>query len=65
LMSSYGNLKQSTSPKKLKENLLYIKEIMTKIENDPVASSFYYNTSSGTAPLQTQATGRAQVGEPY
>ena len=65
LMSSYGNLKQSTSPKKLKENLLYIKKIMTKIENDPVASSFYYNTSSGAAPLQTQATGGAQVGEPY
>jgi hypothetical protein len=65
LMSSYGNLKQSTSPKKLKENLLYIEKIMTKIENDPVASSFYYNTSGGTAPLQTQATGKAQVGEPY
>ena len=65
LMAAYGNIKQSTSPKKLKENLLYIKEIMTKIENDPVASSFYYNTSSGTAPLQTQATGGAQVGEPY
>lgn len=65
LMSSYGNLKQSTSPKKLKENLLYIEKIMTKIENDPVASSFYYNTSSGAAPLQTQATGGAQVGEPY
>ena len=65
LMAAYGNIKQSTSPKKLKENLLYIKEIMTKIENDPVASSFYYNTSSGAAPLQTQATGGAQVGEPY
>jgi hypothetical protein len=65
LMSSYGNLKQSTSPKKLKENLLYIEKIMTKIENDPVASSFYYNTSGGTAPLQTQATSGAQVGEPY
>jgi hypothetical protein len=65
LMAAYGNIKQSTSPKKLKENLLYIKEIMTKIENDPVASSFYYNASSGAAPLQTQATGGAQVGEPY
>ena len=65
LMAAYGNIKQSTSPKKLKENLLYIKEIMTKIENDPVASSFYYNTSGGAAPLQTQATGGAQVGEPY
>jgi hypothetical protein len=65
LMAAYGNIKQSTSPKKLKENLLYIKEIMTKIENDPVASNFYYNTSGGTAPLQTQATGGAQVGEPY
>jgi hypothetical protein len=65
LMAAYGNIKQSTSPKKLKENLLYIKEIMTKIENDPVASSFYYNASGGTAPLQTQATGGAQVGEPY
>jgi len=65
LMAAYGNIKQSTSPKKLKENLLYIKKIMTKIENDPVASSFYYNTSGGTAALQTQATGGAQVGEPY
>jgi hypothetical protein len=65
LMAAYGNIKQSTSPKKLKENLLYIEKIMTKIENDPVASSFYYNTSGGTAPLQTQATGGAQVGEPY
>jgi hypothetical protein len=65
LMSSYGNLKQSTSPKKLKENLLYIKKIMTKIENDPVASSFYYNASGGAAPLQTQATGGVQVGKPY
>ena len=65
LMAAYGNIKQSTSPKKLKENLLYIEKIMTKIENDPVASSFYYNTSGGTAPLQTQATSGAQVGEPY
>jgi hypothetical protein len=63
LINAYGNIDQSTSPDRLKKNLLEIKRIMTKIENDPVASSFYYGQS---APAnQPAAQGGTQVGEPY
>jgi len=61
LINAYGNIQQSTSEKRLRENLLTIKRIMTKIENDPVASSFYYNTAT---PV-TEQSGGTTVGEPY
>ena len=47
LMNAYGNLNQSTSPDLLRQNLLNIKRIMTKIENDPVASAAYYGSAGG------------------
>jgi len=47
LMNAYGNLNQSTSPDLLRRNLLSIKRIMTKIENDPVASAAYYGGAGG------------------
>jgi len=47
LMNAYGNLNQSTSPDLLRRNLLNIKRIMTKIENDPVASAAYYGGAGG------------------
>jgi len=63
LMNAYGNINQSTSPARLRENLLTIKRIMTEIENDPVASQFYYG-QGGSSPAQTQSNG-VSVGEPY
>ena len=62
LMNAYGNINQSTSPPQLKENLQTIKNIMTKIENDPTASQFYYGGSAGAAPTQSNGV---SVGEPY
>lgn len=54
LISAYGALQQNTSGPVLKSNLQTIKDVMTKIANDPVASSFYYGgggqTSQGQAP---------------
>ena len=47
LMNALGSIDQSSSPQILRENLLQIKRIMTKIEQDPVASSAYYG---GTTP---------------
>lgn len=66
LMNAYGNINQSTSPDRLKSNLLTIKRIMTKIENDPVASSFYYGQvgAAGTTSAAPQSGG-IQVGDPY
>lgn len=61
LMNAYGNINQSTSPERLKENLRTIKDIMTKIENDPTASQFYYG---GGGDSSTQPSG-VTVGEPY
>lgn len=55
LISAYGNLQQSSSPKILRENLEEIKRIMTKIENDPVASSYYYNGFTGAQGGQSQS----------
>jgi hypothetical protein len=64
LMNAYGNINQSTSPEKLKENLINIRSIMTKIENDPVASSFYYGSPAQGAQASPQSGG-TQVGEAY
>jgi hypothetical protein len=64
LMNAYGNINQSTSPEKLKENLINIRDIMTKIENDPVASSFYYGSPAHGAQASPQSGG-TQVGEAY
>jgi hypothetical protein len=53
LISAYGALQQNTSPEVLRENLLTIKNVMTKIASDPVASSYYYGggqASQGQAP---------------
>ena len=61
LMNAYGNLNQSTSPDLLRQNLLNIKRIMTKIENDPVASAAYYGGGGGGAGSPTNGfsvTGR-------
>ena len=51
LMSALGTIDQSTSPQILKENLEFIKRTVKKIENDPIASKFFYdeNGSSGAA----------------
>ena len=64
LINAYGNINQSTSPEKLKENLINIRNIMTKIENDPVASSFYYGSPAQGAQASPQSGG-TQVGEAY
>ena len=64
LINAYGNINQSTSPPKLKENLILIRNIMTKIENDPVASSFYYGSPAQGAQASPQSGG-TQVGEAY
>lgn len=63
LMNAYGNINQSTSPARLKENLQTIKRIMTKIENDEVARQFYYG-QGGSPSVPTQSNG-VSVGEPY
>lgn len=42
LINSLGAIQQSTSPELLRQNLLDIKRIMGMIENDPVASAYYY-----------------------
>ena len=47
LIGTLGAIKQDTEPKVLRANLLDIKRIMTKIENDPIASSFYYGGGQG------------------
>jgi hypothetical protein len=52
LISAYGALQQNTSGPVLKQNLQTIKDVMTKIANDPVASSFYYG---GSAQSSSQA----------
>ena len=62
LMNAYGNINQSTSPERLKENLQTIKNIMTKIENDPTASQFYYGGGGGGSSTQPSDV---TVGEPY
>jgi hypothetical protein len=64
LINAYGNINQSTSPEKLKENLINIRNIMTMIENDPVASSFYYGSPAQGAQASPQSGG-TQVGEAY
>lgn len=61
LMAAYGNLQQSTDPKILRENLEDIKRIMTKIENDPVASQIYYNGFAGAQSGQAPAGGGFSV----
>ncbi len=42
LISALGAIQQNTDPQTLKENLKFIRDTMTKIENDPVASQAYY-----------------------
>lgn len=61
LMAAYGNLQQSTDPKILRENLEDIKRIMTKIENDPVASQIYYNGFAGAQSGQAPSGGGFSV----
>jgi len=60
LMSAYGAIQQSTSPQMLKENLQTIKRIMNKIENDPVASSYYRGQPTSMSG-QTTSTGGFSV----
>jgi hypothetical protein len=53
LISAYGALQQNTSGPILRENLITVKNIMTKITNDPVASRYYYGGAAsrgGQAP---------------
>jgi len=65
LMSSYGSLEQSNDPKVLRQNLVDINRIMTKIENDPVASRIYYS-GGGAIPGGNAGNGSGvTVGEPY
>jgi hypothetical protein len=45
LISAYGAIQQSTGPDILIENLNRIKDLMLKIENDPVAKRAYYSGS--------------------
>lgn len=47
LISTLGALEQSSSPELMRQNLLTIKDIMGKIERDPVASAAYHG---GAAP---------------
>lgn len=61
LMNAYGNISQSTSAERLRTNLNKIKTIMDKIENDPVASAYYY----GRAVVPDGAQEGTQIGEPY
>lgn len=62
LINSLGALQQNTDPATLKRNLLDVKRVMTKIENDPVASRIYYGGSTqGAAPASSggfSVTGR-------
>jgi hypothetical protein len=62
LMNAYGNLEQSTSPDRLRQNLLTIKRIMTKIENDPVASRAYYGDTASGAAIGGSAGGFSVTG---
>lgn len=48
LMNALGSIDQSSSPQLLRENLLQIKRIMTKIEQDPVASAAYYGGATSS-----------------
>jgi hypothetical protein len=48
LINAYGNLMQSTSSERLKENLETIRSVMNKIEKDPVASAMYYGTAQAS-----------------
>ena len=57
LMNAYGNLNQSTSATILRQNLQDIKRIMTKIENDPTASAFYYGGNSGNVGATSNGGG--------
>ena len=62
LISAYGGIQQSSDPATLKENLMTIKNIMSKIENDPIASRAYYGgpIGSGAQPSSNgfSVTGR-------
>ena len=49
LINAYGNLMQSTSSDRLKENLETIQRVMSKIENDPTANAMYYGASATTS----------------
>tara|TARA_R110000737_G_scaffold4373_1_gene14270 strand:+ start:37 stop:1116 length:1080 start_codon:yes stop_codon:yes gene_type:complete len=62
LIGAFGAIKQSTDPSILRSNLLDIKRIMTAIENDPIASSFYYG---GGRPPAAPAGDGITVGAPY
>lgn len=61
LISAYGALQQDTSPAQLKQNLMTIKQIMTKIDTDPVASQFYYG-NGGNAGASTGLGGFSVTG---
>lgn len=49
LISAFGALQQNTDPTILRENLIDIKRVMGKIENDPVARSMAYGGAGGGA----------------
>ena len=64
LISAYGALQQSSSPELLKDNLMTIKQIMTKIESDPVARGYLYGnsatTGSGAGTTPFTVTGKVE-----
>lgn len=49
LISAFGALQQNTDPTILRENLIDIKRVMGKIENDPVARSMAYGGAGAGA----------------
>jgi hypothetical protein len=62
LISAYGAIQQSTGPDILIENLNRIKDLMLKIENDPVAKRAYYSGSE-TSDNAPNAGGFAVTGK--
>lgn len=57
LISAYGALQQSSSPDLLRKNLQTVREIMGKIESDPVAGAFYQSDGQRSAPAASNNGG--------
>jgi len=56
LMSSLGSIDQTSSPELLRQSLINIRDIMNKIENDPIAGVAY---NTGQIPAGTAAAAAA------
>lgn len=52
LMSAYGSLDQGLSAERLLANLQTIKDVMLKIESDPIASQMYYQGANPSGSVQ-------------